>query len=150
MILNLMGAFMRCKRKLILAASLVVLAILSATHVDSKAQENETRLAHANGSGTLKVGNEEFKISAVIVKLLADRKAELTLVSEITIFLNATWSTHGESQHEFDLEITRGGLEGGGKIILTDDGKSVARLNLKGISQSTKRPMEASFEGKQK
>lgn len=130
----------------------VVLVMLCATLLVVKAQENQSRLAYAKGQGTLRVGDERFEINSVIVKLIDDRKAEITLASDITVFLSATWSTHGESQQEYDLEVTGGatpgGLEGRGKVFLSSDGKSVTRLSLKGVSRTTKRIVEANFEGK--
>jgi hypothetical protein len=143
---------MQAKRKLITAASIVVLAFAGMTHSGANAQENQTRMAHSNGKGTLRVGDEQFKISSVVVKLVDDGKAELTLVSDITIFLTATWSKQGESQQELNLNMrdgdSRGGLQGAGKVVFSEDGKSVARLNLKGVSRATKRAVEVSFEGK--
>jgi hypothetical protein len=125
--------------------------MLGVTLVGGETQENQSRLAYANGQGTLRVGDEKFKINSVVVKLIDDRKAEITLVSDITVFLTATWS-NGGSQEEFDLEITGGaspgGLEGKGKVFLSSDGKSVTRLSLKGVSRTTKRPVEANFTGK--
>ena len=130
----------------------VLFLMLGATFVSAKAQENQSRLAVASGQGTLRVGDERFKISTVIVKLLDDRKAEITLVSDITVFLTGTWSNHGAAPEEVDLEVTGGaspgGLEGRGKIFLTSDGKSVTRLSLKGVSRTTKRAVEANFAGK--
>jgi len=126
--------------------------MLGATFVDAKAQENQSRLAVASGQGTLRVGEERFKINSVIVKLIEDRKAEITLVSDITVFLTGTWSNHGESREEVDLEVTGGaspgGMEGRGKVFLTSDGKSLTRLSLKGMSRTSKRPVEANFAAK--
>src|ERR1043165_2985730 len=144
---------MQLKRKLIAAASIVVLALITMTSLGAKDHENQDRQAHSNGQGTLKVGNEQFKINAVNVKLIDDHKAELILVSDITIFLTATWSNHAESQQEFDLDMTsdsdsRGGFEGVGHVVLGNDGKSITRLNLKGVSRTTKRAIEVNFEGK--
>ena len=140
---------MRRKQRLVIVASLLLLAIVAASFA---AQENQDRLAVGKGNGTLRIGDQKFKINSVIVKLLQDRKAEITLVSDITVFMNATWSNRGESQNEFDLEITgtesRIGLDGNGKVLLSDDGKSVARLSLKGVSRTTQRSVEANFEGK--
>ncbi len=117
-----------------------------------QAQENQSRLAYAKGQGTLRVGDERFEINSVIVKLIDDRKAEITLASEITVFLSATWSKSGASPEEYDLEVTGGaspgGLEGRGKVFLSSDGKSVTRLSLKGVSRTTKRIVEANFEAK--
>ena len=129
-----------------------MLVLLPATLLVVKAQENQSRLAYAKGQGTLRVGDERFEINSVIVKLIDDRKAEITLASDITVFLSATWSSHGESQQEYDLEVTGGatpgGLEGKGKVFLSSDGKSVTRLSLKGVSRTTKRIVEANFEAK--
>ena len=137
------------KRKLSLV---VVLVMLAAMFVTGEAQENQSRLATANGQGTLRVGEERFKINTVIVKLMDDRKAEITLVSDITVFLTGTWSNHGAGQEEVDLEVTGGatpgGLDGRGKVFLSSDGKSVSRLSLKGVSRTTKRIVEANFEAK--
>ena len=142
---------MQTKRRLITGATLFLIA-LAAMYFVGKAQESQERLAHSNGQGTLKVGDEKFKINSVIIKLLPDRKAEVTLISDITIFLTATWSNHTGSPQEINLDMTdadsRGGLDGAGKAVLSTDGKSVTRLTLKGISRSTKRTVEVSFEGK--
>ena len=130
----------------------VLLLMLGAMFIGSKAQDNQSRLAVANGQGTLRVGDERFKINSVIVKLVDDRKAEITLVSDITVFLTGTWSNHGESQEEVDLEVTGGatpgGMEGRGKVFLRSDGKSVTRLSLNGMSRTSKRPVEANFAAK--
>ena len=140
------------ERMLMLVAAGVVLLVLGAMCFVGEAQENQSRLATARGQGTLRVGDERFKINSVIVKLVEDRKAEITLVSDITVFMEATWSSHGESQEEFDLEVTGGaspgGIEGRGKVFLSSDGKTVTRLSVKGISRTTKRIVEANFEGK--
>ena len=130
----------------------VVLVMLGASLLVVQAQQNQSRLAYAKGQGTLRVGDERFEINSVIVKLIDDRKAEITLASDITVFVSATWSSHGESGQEYDLEVTGGatpgGLEGRGKVFLSSDGKSVTRLSLKGVSRTTKRIVEANFEGK--
>ena len=136
-------------RKLSVVAMFVM---LGATLLVVEAQESQSRLAHANGQGTLRVGDEKFTINSVIVKLIDDRRAEITLASDITVFVSATWTSHGQSQEEFDLEVTGGatpaGLEGKGKVFLSSDGKSVMRLSLKGVSRTTKRALEANFAGK--
>src|SRR5688500_9974715 len=117
---------MKAKRTLIAAVLMVVvIACLGVT-----AQETRERIAHSNGKGTLRVGDSQFKINAVIVKLIDNHQAELSIVSDITVFQTATWSSNGDSTQEINLQMTgdaRGGLEGTGKVILGNDGKSVAR-----------------------
>lgn len=141
---------MQGKRRLIVATSVFILAMVMLFVV--AAQENKERLASSNGQGTLRVGDENFKLDAVIVKLITDQKVEVILVSDITIFLTGTWSRHAGSPQEIDLQFSgteaRGGFEGVGKVTLGNEGKSVPRLTLKGASRTTKRPVEANFEGK--
>ena len=133
------------------AASILVLSIFATTGAAITSQDVQYRLAHANGEGKLKVGQEEFKINGIVVKLLDDRKAELTLVSDITFFITGTWSQNGESQEEFDIQITGGaspgGLDGTGKVTLGKNAKDI-RLILKGKSRTTKKPVEVYFVGK--
>lgn len=142
---------MRSMRKVILTVIVVMLGILGPSLFVGNAQEGQERLAHSNGQGVLKVGAEKFNISSVIVKLLPDRKAEITLVTDITVFLNATWSNRGESQQEFNLEIiggaTASGVQGTGSVVLGSDGKSVTKLSLKGVSRTSKRTIQADFQG---
>lgn len=134
-----------------LAAALILVASVLCTSGAVKAQDGQYRLAHANGEGTLKVGQEQFQLHAIIVKLLDDRKAEITLVADITFFLSGTWSPNGESQDTFDIQITGGaspgGLEAGGKLTLGTGSKDV-RLILKGKSRTTKKTIEVYFAGK--
>ena len=138
-------------KQMIAAALIVAMSVFGTSSAVIASQEIQYRLAHANGQGTLKVGQEQFKVTAVVVKLLDDRKAELTLISDITIFISGTWSQNGESQEEFDLQITGGaspgGLEGGGKLTLGKDTKDL-KLILKGKSRTTKKIIEVYFVSK--
>lgn len=138
-------------KQMLAAASIVVLSTFGTFGAMRALQEVKYRLAHANGEGRLKIGQEEFKVSGVVVKLLEDEKAEITLIAEITIFLSGTWSKNGDSQDTFDLQITGGaspgGLEGGGKVTLGKDTNDV-RLALKGKSRTTKKAVEVDFVGK--
>lgn len=137
-------------KQVIAAASIVVASISSAGGGVVAKQEVQYRLAHANGQGTLKVGQEQFKVTAIVVKLLDDKKAEITLISDITIFISGTWSQNGESQEAFDLEITGGasaGFEGTGKVTLGRDPKDL-RLIVKGKSRTTRKAIEVYFVGK--
>lgn len=135
--------------KQIVAAVILVTSMFASGAVVS--QEGQYRLAHANGEGKLKVGQEQFKVTSVIIKLHNDQKAELTLISDITIFVSGTWSQDVESQDTIDLQITGGatpgGLEGAGKLTLGKDSKDM-RLIVKGKSRTTKKGIEVYFVGK--
>ena len=144
---------MKLKQMLVVAAILVLsIPGVSATAITS--QDVQYRLVHANGEGTLKVGQEQFKVNGVIVKLLDDRKAEISLLSDITFFISGTWSPNAESQEDFDLQITGGaspgGLEATGKLTLVKETKSDLRLILKGKSRTTHKTVEVYFVGKLK
>ena len=143
---------MKSLQKLFSVLSMAIVLAVGLPLLVSHAQDGGERLAHSNGEGTLKVGEEKFKISSVVVKLLPDRKAEITLVTDITVFLNATWSKRGDSQNEVELQLVGGatasGLEGNGTLVLSNDGKGVARLSLRGASKTSKRTVQADFEGK--
>jgi len=109
-------------------------------------------VASAKGEGTIKLGKEEYKLNAVVVKLFADGKAELNLITDITIFITGTWSRENETAKNIDLKITStvtgGNLDGGGKILLTDDRKSISGLNLKVVSKVSGKTITVEFVAK--
>ena len=109
-------------------------------------------VASAKGEGTIKLGKEEYKLNAVVVKLFADGKAELNLITDITVFITGTWSRENETAKTVDLKITSsvtgGNLEGDGKIFLTDDRKSISGLKLQMVSKVSKKTVTAEFVAK--
>jgi hypothetical protein len=136
-------------KKATLAAVLLVLSFFSAPA--ALAQDSGSRLAHATGEGKLRVGQEQFKVNGVIVKLLDDGKLEITLIADITIFVTGTWVKSANSQQDYDLTFTdtssRGGLDGTGKLTLGPDNSGM-KLSVKGKSRATKKPIEVSFTAK--
>lgn len=143
---------MLVRPKTLILTLVFTLAMLSGALVISLAQESQARLATSNGKGILKLGQEQFNVTAVIVKLLPDRQVEVTVVTDITVFLSGTWSTSGDQQG-FDLQITggasAGSANGTGKLVLSDDGKSIIRLTASGAARTSKRSFELNFEGQQ-
>jgi hypothetical protein len=141
---------MQLNRKL--ATTVLALFMLLAASDYGVAQQPKSLLATADGEGTLKVGQEQFKVSTVIVKLLEDSRAEITLVSDITIFVNGTWSKSGETEKEIALEITGSAagsnLRGNGKLVLREDNKSIQSLVLQGTHKTTKRNIGLNFVAK--
>jgi len=115
-------------------------------------QENKSLVATANGEGTIKLGKEEFKIYTVVVKLFEDNKAEFNLVSDISIFVHGTWSRGSEADKSIDIKITGGSvdgnLDGGGKLLLKDDRRSIAGLNFQVVNKTTKKPITVDFVAK--
>ena len=115
-------------------------------------QQPKSLVASANGEGTIKLGKEEFKVYAVVVKLFEDGKAEINLVTDITVFISGTWSGGDDVRKGIDLHITgnvaAGSLEGNGKLFLRDDRKSIASLNLEVVNKGTKKTIKANFIAK--
>jgi len=109
-------------------------------------------VASAKGEGTIKLGKEEYKLNAVVVKLFADGKAELNLITDITVFITGTWSRENETAKTIDLKITSsvtgGNLDGGGKIFLTDDRKSISGLKFQVLSKVSRKIITAEFVAK--
>jgi hypothetical protein len=106
----------------------------------------------ASGEGKIKLGKEEFNLNAIVVKGFQDGKIEIHLVSDITVFISGTWSRANETDKAIDVKITggstSGNLNGGGKLILTDDRKSIASLKLQVVNKITKKTITADFTAK--
>jgi hypothetical protein len=134
-------------RKPIIFATLMLIALPAF----AARQEPKTFLATAKGDGILRVGMEEFKVSAVVVKLLEDGKAEINLVAEINVFLVGRWS-RGDDPKEITIEINGNGannsLEASGKLLLRSDNKSIDRLSLKGSIKTRDKNVEIASQAK--
>ena len=141
---------MRVMRKCVV---LCVLLILVAAPVWSM-QDADSIVAHANGSGQLKLGDEEFKVNAVVIKLFKDGKAEISLVSELTIFVSGTWAWEGSDQKAINLKITGGatggGVEAAGELTLREgqsgQRRAIDRVLLQGESKTTHRNVSLNFQ----
>ena len=87
-------------------------------------QENKSLVTTAKGEGAIRFGQEQFKIHSVVVKLFEDGKAEINLITGT---------------------VTEGRLEGGGKLFLSDDRKSIKSLNLEVVNKLTKNTIKVDF-----
>src|SRR6266576_3425363 len=115
-------------------------------------QQPKSLVASTKGEGTIRIGKEEFKIHAVVVKLFKDGKAEINVVSDITVFIQGTWSRGADAQKVIDLKITgttsAGNMDGGGKLFLTENRKSIAGLTLEVLNKASGRTINADFVAK--
>ena len=106
-------------------------------------------LATARGQGKLTVGKEVFKVNAVVVKLKEDGTGEITLVTDLQLFVTCTWSANADPSKGIDLTITggtnSGSAEGSGKLFLRPDEKSIASLTMQAISTAVKRKIQVNF-----
>ncbi len=116
------------------------------------AQQPASLVASASGEGKIKLGKEEFKLDAVVVKLFEDGKAELNLISDITVFIAGTWSRTPNDDKSIDLKITGSvtarNMSGGGKILLTDNRQSIAGLKLDLVNKASRKHVTAEFVAK--
>ena len=88
------------------AIALAIFLLLPTLFVSALGQEPASLVMSANGEGAIKLGKEEFELHAIVVKLFADDKAELQLVTDITIFINGTWTRDVNGAKEIELRIT--------------------------------------------
>jgi hypothetical protein len=113
-------------------------------------QQPKSLVASANGEGTIRLGKEEFKIHAVVVKLFEDAQAEINLVTDITVFINGTWSGR-DDEKVIDLKITGNAADnmtGSGKLFLGEDRKSIAGVKLEVLNKITRKMIKADFVAK--
>ncbi|HEY8224161.1 MAG TPA: hypothetical protein VIG25_02710 [Pyrinomonadaceae bacterium] len=143
---------MQLKRKRHIVSVTLTTLLLLVTPAFALLQEQKSVVASANGEGTLRIGKEKFKVNAVVVKLLEDGNAEITLVTDITVFVSGTWRRGSATDKVIDVNITgtatKGGVEGSGKIFLAEDGKSLAKLKFQALNKITNRNVELDFIAK--
>jgi hypothetical protein len=129
-------------------AAVLLVLLFASQHAFGAVESAEPLVMNASGEGMLKVGQEQFQVNSVVIKLLDDGNAEITLVTEITVFLTATWSRKA-GQQTIELVITgaatKGGIDGTGQLITKNDGKAISMLSLKAMSRTTKRNIALLF-----
>lgn len=140
---------MRVTRKLVaVAAALTLLALLTIPNLAAPPELTSLQ-ATARGQGTLTVGKEVFKVNTVVVNLKEDGTGEITLVTDLTLFVSCTWSAGADLSQGVYLKITGGttasGATGSGKLLLRPDGKSIASLTMQGSSNTEKRKIQLNF-----
>ena len=140
---------MKVSRKLfVITATLIFLTLLAVPNLAAP-QRLTSLLATARGQGTLIFGKEVFKVSTVVVKLKEDGTCEITLVTDLQLFVRCTWSATADLSKGIDLKITggtnAGSVQGSGKLFLRPDGKSIASLSMQGSSTSVKRKFQLDF-----
>ena len=125
----------------------VFLVLLALPYVAS-GQELKSLVASAKGEGTIKLGREEFKLHSVVVKLFEDGKTEINLVTDITVFLAGAWTRGDEADNSINLTTTASNLEGGGKLFLGEDRKSITGLKLEIFNKISKKNIKVDFVAK--
>ena len=131
-----------------MTAALTLLTLLALPNLAAP-QGLTSLLADASGKGTLTVGKEEFKVSHVVVKLKEDGTGEITLVTDLQLFVTCTWTATADLSTGIDLKIIggtkAGSAQGSGKLFLKPDGKSIASLKIEGMNTAVKRKIQLNF-----
>jgi hypothetical protein len=126
--------------------------VLLTLTVTAVGQQPTSLVASVSGEGTIKLGKEEFKIHAIVVKLFEDGKAEINLITDITVFVEGSWSRSSETSKDLDLKITgnsmSNNMEGGGKLYLSEDRKSITGLKLEVLNKTSRKVIKADFVAK--
>jgi hypothetical protein len=139
---------MNVNRKLSILTTLTLLALTAAPNLAAP-QKLSSLKANAHGQGTLTIGREVLKVNTVIVELNEDGTGELTLVTDLTLFVSCTWTAPTNLSKGIELTITGGttasGAQGAGKLMLKADGKSIASLTVQGSSNTEKRKIQLNF-----
>jgi hypothetical protein len=133
----------------IIPLGLILILILSAVPAFTKQEAPKSLTTSAKGKGTIKVGNEQFALHYVIVKLKEGGELELTLVSDITVFFSGTWTNAATGDNQVELKIsggaTEGGVVGSGKLFMRNDGKSLDRMTLQAANKLRKKLVAVQF-----
>jgi hypothetical protein len=138
---------MQNKRKHQTIAVPILLLLLGLAGI-AGGQQPKSIVASANGEGTIRLGKEEFKLHSIVVKLLEDGKAEINLITDITVFVAGTWSQSDDADKSIDLTTTASNMEGGGKLFLGEDRKSIAGLKLKILNKTSRKIITVDFVAK--
>ena len=134
-----------------IAIAFSICLMLLALAMTAVAQEPSSFVAKGNGKGTIKIGKEEFKLHAVVVKLFEDGKAEIHLITDITVFIQGFWARGSDTSKDIDLQIGNvmsNNMDGGGKLSLSEDNKSVINLKLEVFNKTSKRVIKVDFIAK--
>jgi len=138
------------RRQIAIALSMFLAVLGLATAVNG--QQPASLVAKADGEGTIKLGKEQFKINAIVVKLFEDGKAEMYLITDITVFVEGTWKRNSDIAKDIDIKITgsstSNNMDGGGKLFLTEDRKSITGLKLEVLNKISRRVITVNFVAK--
>jgi len=101
-------------------------------------QNFDSLTAVARGHGVIADEFEERKFTGALAVLRQDGTMLITLYSDLQLQAQGTWSPSDSSPVEILLKITGGELSGNatgtGKLLLSEDRKSIRELTIKGRS----------------
>jgi len=135
------------------ALLLAIAVFLSLMPWSARAGQDEakSKMVQSNGTGTLKLRDEAYKVDAVVIKLFEDGKTEMHIVSDITILVTGTWSRPADASKPISLKITRGvagRLDATGELLIAANGESIESVSLQGESGMSHRRFSLTFRGR--
>ena len=140
---------MKVRRKLFAITSAFILLTVLPMPNRAAPQALTSLSANARGQGTLTIGRETMKIYSIVAQLKEDGTGEIILVTDLTLFVNCTWTVPADLTNGIELKVTggtsAGGATGSGKLFLKPDGKSIASLSMQGSSNTSKRKIKIDF-----
>lgn len=102
----------------------------------AQGQNSDSLTAVAKGHGVIADAVEERKFTGALAVLRQDGTILITLISDLQLQAQGTWSVSNSSPDEFLLKITGGELSGNatgkGKLLLSNDRKFIKELTIKG------------------
>lgn len=103
--------------------------------VYAQGQKLDSSTVVAKGHGVIADALDERKFTAAVAMLRQDGTVHITLISDLQLQAQGTWSV-GASPEEILLTITGGDVSGNatgtGKLLLSDDRKSIKELTIMG------------------
>ena len=102
--------------------------------VSAQSQESESLIIKATGHGKLSLAVDERKITSALVVLRQNGTALITVTADLLLQAEGTWKAVASSPEEIVLKITGGAVKGevigSGKLLLTEDRKSMKELTI--------------------
>ena len=102
--------------------------------VSAQSQDFEPLIITAKGHGKLSLAVDERKITSALVVLRPNGTVLITVTADLLLQADGTWKATASSPEEIDLKITGGAVKGevigSGKLLLTEDRKSMKELTI--------------------
>lgn len=115
-------------------AALLVLLAGFLLPVSAQSGESESLIISAKGHGKLSLVVDERKITSALVVLRQNGTVLITVTADLMLQAEGTWKATASSPEEIVLKITGGAVKGevigSGKLLLTEDRKSIKELTV--------------------
>ena len=102
--------------------------------VSAQSQESESLIIKAKGHGKLSLAVDDRKITSALVVLRPNGTVLITVTADLLLQAEGTWKATASSPAEIVLKITGGAIKGevfgSGKLLLTNDRKSMKELTI--------------------